>query len=370
MPFELGSVSLRIMRLPRPLPKDAVPKFAAQALPPVEYLKEDALFGWVTGRHLMDRDIDEDSARWGGILRVALVKAEKRIPTSLLKAEVRAQELHRMKETGQHFLSRKDRQEIRDATKAILLPKMPPQLKGTAILNEPGSEWLFTEATNDKAADELCIHFRHAQQITLESMTPATLAQERHKLDVTGLGPTSFSPNIEDKAVSDDVGLDFLTWLWFVSETNPKALDTPTNGPNGPAGVLVEGPLTFDMEGGGAHQITLRKGNPPISSEAKACLLAGKKLSQCKLSLARGDEVWSGTFHATNFVTAGLKLPASEEDLDPVSLFQMRVRKLDEYREMLTGLYDRFILERTVQQAWSRTVKAMKEWVANRHSVN
>ena len=75
--------------LTRPLPKDAVEKFAAQALPPVEYLKDDPLFGWVTGRHLMDRDIDEESARWGGILRLALVKAEKKIPNSLLKAEVR-----------------------------------------------------------------------------------------------------------------------------------------------------------------------------------------------------------------------------------------------------------------------------------------
>ena len=367
MPFEVGSVSLRVMRLTRPLPKDAVDKFAAQALPPVEYLKEDPLFGWVTGRHLMDRDIDEESARWGGILRLALVKAEKKIPNSLLKAEVRAQELHRMKETGQHFLSKKDRQEIRDATKAILLPKMPPQLKGTAIINEPGSEWLFTEAAPDKAADELCIHFRHAQQITLESMTPATLAQERKKIDVTGLGPVSFSPNIEDKAVSDEVGYDFLTWLWHVSETNPKSLVTETHGP---VGVLIEGPLTFVMEGGGAHEISLRKGNPPISSEAKACLLAGKKLSQCKLSLARGDEIWSGGFVAQSFVTRSLKPPSSEEDLDPVSLFQMRIRKFDEYREMITGLYDLFLDIRRDRNPWAKTVKAMKEWVVDRHSVN
>lgn len=368
MPFEVGSASLRFFRLTRPLPKDAVEKFAAQALPPVEYLKEDPLFGWVTGRHLMDRDITEDTARWGGILRLALVRAEKKIPRSLLKAEVRAQELHRMKETGQHFLSKKDRQEIRDATKAILLPKMPPQLKGIAILNESGSEWLITDATTDKQADALAIHFRHAQQITLEALSPATLAQELCKVDVYSLGPTSFSASIEDKAVSDDVGHDFLTWLWHMAEVAPKELVTDTHGP---VGVLVEGPLQFVMEGGGAHKVNLSKGNPPISSETRCALQAGKKLARCKLSLAaRGDEIWSGTFDASTFVMTGLKVPASEEDLDPVSLFQMRVRKYDEFREMLTGLYVLFLRRRTDRAAWSKTVRDMKEWTLNRHSVN
>lgn len=367
MPFETGSIALRIMRLTRPLPNDAVKKFAEQALPPVEYLKEEPLFGWVTGRHLMDRDIDEDSARFGGILRLALVRAEKKIPSSMLKAEVRAQELHRMKETGQHFLSKKDRQEIRDATKAILLPKMPPQLKGTAIINAPGSEWLFTDAVPHKAADELCIHVRHAQQITLEAMTPATLAQERRQVDAAALGPTSFSPNIEDKAVTDDTGCDFLMWLWYMSEVSPKAMEISGHGN---VGVLVEGPLTFIMEGGGAHSVTLSKGNPPISSETKACLLAGKKLAKARLSLARGDEVWSGTFGASDFTTRTLKLPKSEEDLDPVSLFQMRISRLDDYRDLIIGLYDLFLQVRTDRAEWSKTVRGMRNWVSERHAVN
>jgi hypothetical protein len=367
MPFENGSASLRVMRLTRPLPKDAVERFAQNALAPVEYIKEDPLFGWVTGRHLMDRDIDEHTARWGGILRVALVKAEKKVPSSLLKAEVRAQELQRLKESGQSFLSRKDRQEIRDATRAILLPKMPPQLKGTAVLQVPGSEWVLTEAVADKAADELCIHFRHAQQITLEAMTPATLAEQRHKIDVTGWSPTSFSPAVEDKDVSPEAGHDFLTWLWHVSETAPKSLEVEGHGP---VGVLIEGPLTFVMEGSGAHEITLRKGNPPVSSEAKACLLAGKKLARCKFSLAKGEEVWSGTLTAESFVTRSLKPPAVEEDLDPVSLFQMRVRKFEEYREMLAGLYDLFVRVRSDRQRWTKTAREMREWVADRTALN
>lgn len=367
MSFETGSANVRFMRLATPLPKDAVEKFAAQALPPVEYLKEDPLFGWTTGRHLMDRDITEDSAHFGGILRLALVKAEKRIPPSLLKAEVRSQEMHRMKEIGQQFLIKRERQEIRYATKAILLPKIPPTLKGTAVLHEPGSDWLLTDAASDPQADELCIHFRHAALQTIVAMTPATLAQLLRKVDTTILAPVSFSPVIEDKAVSDNIGYDFLTWLWFTAEVTPSALEVIGHGP---ISVLVEGPLTFAMEGGGAHTCTLRQGNPPISSEAKACLMAGKKLAKCKLSLAKGEDVWSCTFDADSFVSRGLKVPASEEDLDPVSLFQMRVRRFDDYREILAGLYALFLDFRTRHTLWRETVTAMKKWVTTRHAVN
>ena len=48
----------------------------------------------------------------------------------------------------------------------------------------------------------------------------------------------------------------------------------------------------------------------------------------------------------------------------------MRIRKFDEYREMITGLYDLFLAVRTDRNAWAKTVKAMKAWVADRHSVN
>jgi hypothetical protein len=47
----------------------------------------------------------------------------------------------------------------------------------------------------------------------------------------------------------------------------------------------------------------------------------------------------------------------------------MRIRKIDEFREMLTGLYERFIDLRIDRNAWSRTVKAMRTWVEERNAV-
>jgi hypothetical protein len=366
MAIEQGRVNLRIFRLTRNLPKDAIERFKANALAPLEYIKDDPIYGWCTGKHLMDTAIDEDTARWGSILRLQLVKAEKKIPPSLLKSECRAQEMARMKESGQPFISRKERQEIRDATRMLLLPKMPPILKGIMIVQEAGSNYLFTDAVSEKAADALVIHFRHAQQITLEPLGPAELALGgRTQFDVTGLPPRSFSHLVEDKVVSGEIGHDFLTWLWFMAETAPEELEVEGHGP---VGLLVEGPLTFAMEGSGAHQTTLRKGNPPVSTEARSALQGGKKLAKCRLSIAKGDEIWCGNFDGETMVMRGMSLPKCEEDLDPTSTFQMRVRKLDEYREIMTGLY-RLFLQRRITPEWQTEVEHMRDWVAERNAV-
>lgn len=86
--------------------------------------------------------------------------------------------------------------------------------------------------------------------------------------------------------------------------------------------------------------------------------------------MARGDEVWSGGFVSESFVTRSLKLPKIEEDCDPVSLFQLRINQFGTYREMITGLYDLFLDIRRDHNAWTKTVKDMKAWVVDRHSVN
>ena len=87
MPFEGGSVSFRMFFLPREMPADAVQRFQKNAVPPLDGLKADPLHGWVTGRHLLDRQITEDTASYGGYLRMTLMQAARKIPVSLFRRE-------------------------------------------------------------------------------------------------------------------------------------------------------------------------------------------------------------------------------------------------------------------------------------------
>jgi hypothetical protein len=93
MSFESGSVATRLFYAVKGLPKDAVERFSRHEAPPLKSLGSQSTHGWVGGRHLLDVPITEENAHYGGYLRLALVKAERKVPTSLLRAECLLEEV-------------------------------------------------------------------------------------------------------------------------------------------------------------------------------------------------------------------------------------------------------------------------------------
>ena len=66
MPFEIGSVSFRMLELPLAFPRDWADRFAAHRAVALEAVGAGEERGWVTGRHLLDSKITEETARHGG----------------------------------------------------------------------------------------------------------------------------------------------------------------------------------------------------------------------------------------------------------------------------------------------------------------
>lgn len=363
MGFESGSVSFRFFELPRSFPEDAVPRFAEQALSGVQQVHAEEVKGWVTGRHLLDRNITEDTALYGGIYRLGLTRAERKIPAALLKAECTMEEMAQLAASGRDFLNRKDRKEIKDSVTDRLLPNMPPSLSSTPFVHDPTKGYLMATALNDKQIEQFAIYFRHTLGYELMVCDPEQQALRLKKINADDLPPVSYTPEMEDAYADRDLGRDFLTWLWFASETRPNRFETPA----GPVAVLIEGPLTFVYEGTGAHETVLRKGEPVNSAEAKTCLLNGKKLQAAKITLAGDDEesIWPCTFNASTWSFRSMKLPETDAP-DPVSRFQDRITSLDQYRTMFSALYEEFLTLRTTPDRWPQERQAVHAWVRER----
>src|SRR5438874_968595 len=100
MSFENASVSYRMYYVEKALPKDAVERFAKRAAPPLKSIGTEAVHGWVGGRHLLDVPITDENARYGGYLRLVLMKAERKVPMSLLRAECMLEEVAHMRAEG------------------------------------------------------------------------------------------------------------------------------------------------------------------------------------------------------------------------------------------------------------------------------
>jgi len=211
MAFERGSISCRFFHLPRALPKDAVERFARHAAPPLDSIAAGMVAGWVTGRHLLDRQITADTAFFGGWLRLVLLQAERKIPASLLHAECRMEELAQWAASGREFLNRQERAEIKRSVAARLLPKMPPQIKGIPLVHKPGEHTLYAGAGSAKQCDLLTARWLAALGYHLIPITPAVAALERKKVDVNDWHPASFSPDLDDADMTVQPGRDFLT---------------------------------------------------------------------------------------------------------------------------------------------------------------
>ena len=361
MSLESGSVTYRMFYMRPTLPQDHIAKFAAQALPPISTLTSGDVHGWVTGRHLLDRNITDDKAMLGGYLRLTLCKAERKIPPALLKAECKMEEFAELQARGIAFLKRSERSEIKKQVTERLLPDMPPTLTGIEFACEQDGSILYATATSDKQIDAFTLYFQQTTGVDLIPVTPFTVAAKERKHDLRDLPPTSFSPEYDDDTAETQVGRDFLTWLWYFSEAC-GGLDTLDDGE---FAVMIEGPLSFIFEGNGAHETVLRKGMPIVSAEAKTALTSGKKLKRAKVTLARGEDVWSLTLDADEFICRSVQLPKGE-NLDAASKFQDRFLAMETLRQVLFGFYNLFLDERLNPKEWQAVREDIHKWVSAR----
>ena len=362
MSFEKGSLSFRMFFAQRDFVAEDINKFAAAAFPPLNSLAEEEIHGWVASRHMLDRNITEETAYLGGYLRLTLTQAKKKVPTSLLQAECAVEEMAAMEAEEKQYLNQQARSEIKAQVKERLLPDMPPQLKGIDFVFDERSHMIYSTATSEKQLDAFVLSLMQTTGVVAQVADPENIASKTADVNVQNWTPSSFSDELEDGMVDGTAGREFLMWLWFCSEKRGGLANIPEVGE---MAYMVEGPLTFVMEGKGAHEITLKKGEPMLSAEARTALLSGKKLKKAKLQFVRGEEVWTFTFDADDFVFRSLKLPQTET-FDRIGKFQERMVLLETFRQSFFHLYGEFVKERNTAREWKETKVAMQKWVADR----
>ena len=105
MAFDTGTMTFRVFEIEGGIDESAVSGFAANAVPPIDTLLADPIDGWVGPRHLLDREITEETVLFGNYLHLGTVKAERKVPASLLRAECKMQEIEQMKARDLKFLN-------------------------------------------------------------------------------------------------------------------------------------------------------------------------------------------------------------------------------------------------------------------------
>lgn len=359
MAFDSGSLSFRIFYLQHAYDSSLVDAFAKNAAPPISSLNRDPISGWVTGRHLFDRDISEETCLFGPYLHAQLMRAEKKIPASLLRAHLKMEEDIELRAREAEFLTRAAKAEVKQRVVESLLPTMPPTLSSIPVVVDFRNTLLLATALSDKQIDTLSPVFKETAGTLPILLTAETAALRRKRINANDLEPVSFSPDgTLEPPIESTLGMDFLTWLWFAWEKEGGVYHLPDGRE---FGIMLEGPITFFREGQGAHEALLRKGTPLNSREAYTALFCGKKLKRAKFVVAIGDEVYSATMDA-DFAIRSLKLPRGEQT-DPGGKLEERMLFIETFCNAWLSLFDRFLDIRTDASQWPKTLKDMRKWI-------
>ena len=365
MAFSNGPITTSVCLLPNELPEGAVERFAARAAKALDAVGAEPETGWVSGRHLLETQIDEQTAYAGGYLHLSLRVTERKIPGALLRAHCRMRELAWEAENGREP-GRKQRKAIREEVTEQLLPEMPPQIRGIPFVVDANDHKLYLGTPSLKMEDLFLESFRETIGFEPVPLTPETYVAVIRELEVEDLHRLVFTPTPDQACEAEgcELGRDFLTWLWFLQEEVGEV----SLKKYGRFAVMIDGPLLLAATGNGAMESIVRRGSPTVSAEAKAALMVGKKLKKAKLFLRHDNgDLWSTTVDADRFVFSSLHLPEGEA-MDPHAVFEERVTSLYYFQRAFYGLFDQFLDEVRVPAQAAALEKRLQEWVARRES--
>ncbi|MDR0932231.1 MAG: recombination-associated protein RdgC [Victivallales bacterium] len=365
MPFERGSVTFTMFELNGELPDDFLELFSAKKAGTLDSVDAELQFGWVTGHHLLDTTITEESTQLGGCYYLNLRQAVRKMPSSLLNAICKREEQAYMRANQLEYVSSKMRKQIREEAFEKHIKQMPPVLSGIPVVVDPNEKLLFVGASSRTQIELFIDHFFQTAKLEPLQLTPGLLLEKLFKVTSANF-PVLNIANLPGDNSEPSIGRDFLMWLWFYSETTGK-LEHPQYGQ---FDILIEAPLTFADEGEakGAGEIALKKGDSPLrSAEAKAAIAVGKKLKKAKLSVTRDKQIWSGTFDADTFAFGSFKLPEGEE-LNADEVFAERVQNLIVFREAISLYFTKFA-ETVMGMEFPKFESEIREWAKNRDAV-
>mgnify|MGYP003307961879 CR=1 FL=1 len=372
MSFETGTAAMLICPLAAELPEDFLQCFAKYKGGRLDEVKDEPVIGWVSGRHLLETEINENTCICGGHLYMNLRKAERKIPSQLLNAICRREELALMQAEDKIALTRKERAQIKaDAIEKNLM-KMPPAISATPILVDRAFNVLYFGSSSLSSFDAFIAEFMRAVNVEPVPITPNELMEKLFHKTEADIPSLSFTT---EKGAEDEPmpGRDFLTWLWFCAETQPDIL---TGTDLGNFHITVLGPLNFafspakakDPDLCGAGESVVKKGNPLASAEAKAALRVGKKLRKAKIILARSEsEKWTFTFDADTFAFSSLALPEGEE-MELNARLEERVTFLHVLHRAMEEYFKAFVNSLQGDKL-AVTEKKIRQWAMDRESL-
>lgn len=171
------------------------------------------------------------------------------------------------------------------------------------------------------------------------------------------------------------LGREFLTWLWYIAETEVDTLTLHSEELNKKVSfdIWIDDRLVLESSSGEALESHLKGGAPSQSHEAAAALLSGKQVKEMRLGL-RVEDIgeYFVTLKSQDLSPRSLKLPTPDQSsdkggTDPDELpILTRLYYLRIFSNIMDGLVQRFMALRTTEDWDAKGVKDIRSWIKSR----
>ena len=160
------------------------------------------------------------------------------------------------------------------------------------------------------------------------------------------------------------LGYEFLTWLWFVMETDQEFL---RNIHSELLSLDIGNRLVLENRHTGAVETVIIQGDDAGLEEARLALKKGAMVSDMNVFFRSGDNKWQFTIKAESLHITSLKIPETgpvekEEDWEGAVL--ERTFLYEKVVELVRNLYLQFINLRITKEWSSHVIPKMKNWIS------
>lgn len=157
------------------------------------------------------------------------------------------------------------------------------------------------------------------------------------------------------------LGQEFLTWLWYRSETQPLGFKDKEAVP-----FTLNLEQRIVVQGGEGENLETASVSGSLSQlrEVRLGLRTGKKVTRALIRFERQELSWQTTLKAEDFSLAGFKTPKveMEKDDDPDAGFLEKIYLIELCLGMMDSCYKEF-LEIRLSPHWDSEVRDMSDWM-------
>lgn len=344
-------------------------KLSQFAFRDIEELPEMQGYGWVCLDDMLDSQWDAAPPFKGEFAVFSLRLDTRRIPAGVIKKHL-ALAIKQEITPEKKFISRERKKELREQVLLKLRQRFLPVPAEFNVIWELQTGQVWFASVQTKMLDLFQEYFLNTFDLHLEQLTPYNLATailgETQIGELDSIQATQFTsgtPDNDSQPVDAILGEEFLTWLWYQSDTAP---DFFRDKQNRQFNVYMEQRIVVQGGQGQQRETATVSGSLSHLREARYGLGTGKKVARALIRLEQETLVFQFTLKAEDFSIGSLKTPkldATDRDDDPDALFLEKIFLYQTCLDLLDSLYLNFLNLR-LSASWGREVADIGQWLA------